>query len=65
MAKPLDINRAAWFLIRRYGDECAKVAFLRSRRCQCCGDQMGASEWKLVTRKVVELHFARPRGRLH
>lgn len=65
MPRPLDIDRAAWFLIRCYGDECAKVAFDRSRRCACRGDTAGVEEWKRVVNKVVELHFARPRGGLH
>lgn len=65
MTKPLDVGRAAWFLIRCYGDDCAKVAFERSRTCLCRRDDVAAGQWKLVVEKVVELHFARPRGRLH
>ncbi|MCB1506437.1 MAG: hypothetical protein KDJ47_15780 [Hyphomicrobiaceae bacterium] len=65
MSKPIDINRAAWCLIQRYGDDCAKVAYARSRCCRCLGDPRGEGEWKLVIEKVVQLHFSTPSGKLH
>lgn len=65
MPEPLDIDRAAWFLIRRHGDDCAKVAFQRAQWCRHRGDEAGARVWKLVVEKVVQLHFSTPRGRLN
>ncbi len=65
MPKPLDIDRAAWVLIRCHGDDCAKVAYQRARSCRHRGDDAGAQAWKLVVEKVVELHFSTPRGRLN
>lgn len=65
MTKPLNIDRAAWFLIRCYGDDCAKAAYQRLLNCQGSGDKTGAGEWKLVMRRVVELHFCSPKGRLN
>lgn len=63
--KSLNVDRAAVFLIRRYGDDCAKVAYLRAQQCQCRGAAQAASEWKLVVQKVVELHFAPRSDPLH
>lgn len=63
--KPLDVDRTAWFLIRRYGDDSALVAFRRSQHCAARNDADSCREWRLVTRRVVELHFARPQGRAH
>lgn len=60
-----DIDRMAWFLVRRYGDDSAKVAYSRQQRCAERNDEAGAGTWKLVVRKIAELHFAPPRGPLH
>ncbi len=65
MPKPLNIDRAAWFLIRCYGDDCAKVAYQRFLNCTGSGDDVGAHEWKLVMKRAVELHFSERKGRLH
>ncbi len=65
MPKPLDIDRAACFLIRRFKDDCAKVAFQRSLNCRDRGDVVGADEWKLVMKRVVELYFSDRKGLLH
>ncbi len=66
MPRTLNIDRAARFLIHSYGDECAKIAYQRLVNCQDQGDHAAASAWRLVMRKVVDLHFRRPsRGRIH
>jgi hypothetical protein len=63
--RPLNIDRAAWALICRFGDESAKVAFQRASICTHRNDDVAASEWRLVVQKVVELHFARNDGFTH
>lgn len=65
LRKPLDIDRAAWCLIRRYGDESAKVAYLRAQNRLLCSDSDAVNEWKLVIDKIVELHFTARSGPLH
>ena len=62
---PINIDRTAWTLIRRFGDDSAKVAFERVRVCADRGDEASAEEWRLVVHKVVELHFAPSKGPIH
>ena len=62
---PLNIDHAAWFLIRRYGEESAVEAFRRIQSCADRKDQEAAHEWRLVLNKVIELHFAAPSGSMH
>ncbi len=61
----LDIDRTALFLMRRYGNDCAVVAFHRSRCCARRKLETAEREWRLVLRRVIELYFDNPRGRLH
>jgi hypothetical protein len=61
----LDIDRAALFLMRRYGNDCAVVAFHRSRCCARQRLETAERDWRLVLRRVIELHFANPRGPVH
>jgi hypothetical protein len=63
--RPLDIDKTALFLIRRFGDDCAIVAFQRSRCCANNGEPAAAAQWRQVMCRVVELHFARPQGKPH
>ena len=63
--KPLNVEGAALVLINRYGDDCAMVAFLRALHCTRRNDEAAAREWRLVCRRVVELHFAPRRGPAH
>lgn len=66
MRRPLpSIDRAAWLLIRKFGDDSAIEAFRRSECCRCGGDALAAAEWRLVLRKVIQLHFDRPSGPSH
>ncbi len=63
--KPIDVQRSAWLLIRKYGDDGLNVAYLRSRYCQERDAPLAAAEWRLVARKVMEFHFAGPHGPHH
>jgi len=63
--RPINIDRAAWFLIRRYGEDSAMEAFRRAQSCADRRDQNAAHEWRLVLNKVIELHFAKPKGRIN
>jgi hypothetical protein len=62
---PLNIDRAAWLLIRKFGDDCALAAYTRGQYCRCHGQYEAASEWQLVLLKVIELHFKQPSGPKH
>lgn len=63
--KRLDIDRAALFLIKKYGDDSAKVAYCRAHCCRCHGDTVAEGEWKAVVKRIAELHFAPAGGMLH
>lgn len=63
--KPLDIDKAAVFLIKQFGDDSAAVAYSRSCCCQCRGDENAAREWNAVMRRIVELLFSQRKGPLH
>ena len=63
--KPVNVERTAWYLIRRFGDDSAVVAFRRAQQCAARNDEASSREWHLVTRRVVELHFAQPQGPAH
>lgn len=65
MDYPLNIDRAAWQLIRRYGDESAKIAFRLCLDSTIRGDEIGASQWKLVIKWIVDLQFNEPEGMPH
>lgn len=66
MRRPIpSIDRAAWLLIRKYGDESAIEAYRRSECCRCHGDALSATEWKAVLLKVIELHFKPSCGPSH
>lgn len=60
--RPVDIDRAAWYLIRRFGDGCAVAAYRRAATCAQHGAHRRAAEWRLVLQRVVALHFAPPSG---
>lgn len=61
----LDIDRTALFLMRRYGDDSACVAYLRASWCDRFGDTASAAEWRRVMSRVVELRFAPRTGPLN
>lgn len=63
--KRLDIDRAALFLIKKHGDESAKVAYCRANCCRCQGDEIAEHEWRLVVKRIAELHFAPRLGHVH
>ncbi len=62
---PLNIDRAAWFLVRRYGDDSAIVAFRRAQMSALQNNKVAEGEWRLVLRKIIDLHFAKPDGPGH
>jgi hypothetical protein len=62
---PLNIDRTALFLIRRYGDNSAVMAFRRMQFSALQSNKTAEGEWRLVLSKVIELHFAKPRGPTH
>lgn len=64
-ARPLDIDKAAVFLIKNFGDDSAVVAYSRACCCQCRGDENAAREWNAVMRRIVELLFSKREGPLH
>ena len=64
-AKPLDIERAAWFLSRRYGDDCALVAYRRALACAQSGRRKHEAEWRQVMRRLIDVHFAIDKRPLH
>jgi hypothetical protein len=64
MRAPLNIDRTAFVLISRYGDDGAEVALRRSRSCANRNDERAAAEWRLVIAKVNEL-LARRAGPPH
>ncbi len=53
--RPIDIDRAAWVLIRRFGDRSEDVALVRARHCQDDGRETAAAEWRCVLIKVLEI----------
>lgn len=63
--RPLNIDQTAWMLIRKYGDDCAAIAQIRSQCCARRQDLQRSAEWRLVVHKVIELHFAPGKGALH
>lgn len=63
--RPIDVERAAIFLIRKFGDDSAIVAYQRARCCQCRGDAETAKEWDAVLKRVVDLFFVERTGRLN
>jgi len=65
--RPLDVDRAAWFLIRRYGESRLAVA-VASRRIAFCvdsGAESAAYEWCGVLRKIIELEAERGERSVH
>lgn len=62
--KPIDIDRAAVFLIKKHGDDSAVVAYNRANCCRCRGDSQSEREWHAVLKRVIELHFETRKGRL-
>ena len=65
MRQALNIDRTAVFLIRRYGEQCTKVALQRSCYCALRGDEASAAEWRLVLRRIGEFQAAAHDGPLH
>ncbi len=65
MRAPLNIDRTAFVLISRYGDDGAEVALQRSRFCASRNDERAAAEWRLVIAKINELLAARQAGPPH
>lgn len=63
--KPLDVDKAAVFLIKKFGDNSAAVAYSRSYCCRCRGDETAAQEWNAVMKRIVNLLFSRRQGPLH
>lgn len=60
----IDIDKAAAFLILKYGDDSAVVAYNRANCCRCRGDSQSEREWHAVLKRVVELHFEPRKGPL-
>jgi len=65
MRAQLNIDRTAFVLISRYGDDGAEVARQRSRLCASRNDERAAAEWRLVIAKINELLAARRAGPPH
>ncbi len=65
MRTPLNIGRAAYALIRLYGNGSVDVAWRRSRICANRNEDVAAAEWRLVVRKIDELLVARQDGLRH
>ncbi|CFX25871.1 protein of unknown function [Candidatus Filomicrobium marinum] len=63
--KPLDIDKAAVFLIRKFGEDSASVAYSRAYCCRCRGDNNAAQEWNAVLNRIVALLFSPREGPLH
>lgn len=59
VSRPLNIGRAAWTLIRRFG--CPALALEEAtRRAEFCvdaGNAVSADEWRCVHRKIMELGY--------
>ena len=62
---PLNVGRAAFVLIKRYGQESADVARQRSQVLAARNDAAAAAEWRLVAAKIDELRSTRWNGPLH
>lgn len=65
MRSPLDIGRAARFLMQRYGDDSAIVALHRAQHSAGLDDAVAASEWHSVGAALKAYIFAEPSGPLH
>jgi hypothetical protein len=65
MRIPLNIGRAAFALIRLYGDDSVGVALRRSQLCARRNEEVAAAEWRLVVRKIDELLLAQREGPGH
>jgi len=56
-SRPLNVGRAAWVLIRRFG--CPLLAQAEATRriafCMDAGNPVSADEWRCVHRKIGEL----------
>jgi hypothetical protein len=50
--RPLDIDRVAWLLIRKFGPCAAHEALNRMAYCAEYIDNQSATEWSLVAEKI-------------
>lgn len=64
-ARALNTDRAAWVLIRRFGDDALLVAEKRRIFCIQQNRTVSAAEWARVQQKVCELSQIMPAGRRH
>lgn len=65
MRSPLNIGRAASFLMRRYGEDSRRVAFSRAQYSAVRDDMESAFEWRLVMATLNTYLQAEPSGPLH
>ena len=65
MRPPLNIGRAASFLMRRYGDDCTAVARRRAANSAVRQDTAAACEWRLVMATINAYLKAEPDGPPH
>lgn len=63
--KPIPIDRAAVMLIRRFGDDCAIMAWQRAKTCMALGEHRAAAEWQLVLRRLLNVYFVHRPDILH
>ena len=65
ITKPIPVDRAATVLIRRFGDDCAMVAWNRAKACMELGESRAAAEWQMVLRRLFAVYFVHPPDLLH
>lgn len=59
------IDRMAWILIRRFGDDAVRVADMRRAYCVAHERPLSAAKWMCVHHKVQELSRMSPPGYIH
>ena len=61
MAASIDIQRMAWLMIRRYGDEAVSRAAERGDALLSRGEMYGVLAWIAIIRAIERLQATEPR----
>jgi hypothetical protein len=62
MERNIDIHRAAWLIIRRYGDDATAQAAMRGDDLLAQGDLDGLLVWMAIIKAIERLQAKTPSG---
>lgn len=65
MRGKFDVETAALVLAKRFGEDCAAMAYRREQFCRARGEEGRADEWRAVLKRLASLYFAPKPTRLH